>query len=275
MIGYTLYIWAHADNSSYLIQDISGYQLELRSHTFFFWMWIVRKLQMIHGAHSIYWSHATFHFLMIDWPSSFSCLYLWGIHSLPHHCNLGPIRNLIRPSIIGCCIYGSLSILWPSSYQVVCNTACGKIILGGTNLLLFQCFFYSVFCNDYETVVLSLNSRQRRMSFAMRSRSWNRGEFRAPDEANDLNSSLHASSNPDASALPTGSASTVPSPCASCRAEADDALCWLPRIPNVAVHATFRSRHLKGQRSVPSCRLIASSNWLHSQLMWINRNWSP
>ena len=157
----------------------------------------------------------------------------------------------------------------------MCNTACGKNFLGGTNLLLFQCFFYSVFC-DYETVVLSLNSRQRRMSFAMRSRSWNReGEFRAPDEANDLNSSLHASSNPDASALPTGSASTVPSPCASCRAEADDALCWLPGIPDVAVHATFWSRHLEGQRSVPSSCLIALSDSLRSQRMWINRNWSP
>ena len=46
MIGNMLYIWAHDDNSLYLIQDISGYQLELRSNTFFFWMWIVRKLQM-------------------------------------------------------------------------------------------------------------------------------------------------------------------------------------------------------------------------------------
>jgi len=45
-----------------------------------------------------------------------------------------------------------------------------KILLGSTDLLLFQCFFYPVICNDYETV-LSLNSRQRRMSFAMRSRS--------------------------------------------------------------------------------------------------------
>ena len=210
MIGYTLYIWAHADNSSYLIQDISGYQLELRSHTFFFWMWIVRKLQMIHGAHSIYWSHATFHFLMIDWPSSFSCLYLWGIHSLPHHCNLGPIRNLIRPSIIGYCycIYGSLVVLWPSSYQVVCNTLLVETFSWGAQTCFFSNVFYPVICNDYETVVLSLNSS-----------SWSRweaeaetrGEFRAPNEAYDLNSSLHALSNPDASALPAGSASTVPS----------------------------------------------------------------
>ena len=37
----------------------------------------------------------------------------------------------------------------------------------------------------------------------------------------------------------------------------------------------FLKWHLEGQWSVPSCRLIASSDWLHSQRMWINRNWSP
>jgi hypothetical protein len=99
------------------------------------------------------------------------------------------------------------------------------------------------------------------------------GEFRAPDETYDLNSSLHASPNPDASALPTGAASTVPSPGSSCRAEADDALCRLPRVPDVAVHATFWSRHLEGQWSVPSCRLIAASD--AGSVCELIGTWSP
>jgi len=123
---------------------------------------------------------------------------------------------LIRPLIIGYCIYGSLVVLWPSSCQVVCNTLLVETFSWGAQTCFFSNVFYPVICNDYETVVLSLNSS-----------SWSRweaeaetrGEFRAPDEAYDLNSSLHASSNPDASALPTGSANTVPSPGARCKEE--------------------------------------------------------
>ena len=136
-----------------------------------------------------------------------------------------------------------LSYYGPAATKL-CAILLVENISWGAQTCFFSNVFYPVICNDYETVVLSLNSS-----------SWSRweaeaetrGEFRAPDEAYDLNSSLHASSNPDASTLPTGSASTVPSPSASCRAEADDALCWPPGIPNVAVHATFWSRHLEGQ----------------------------
>jgi len=53
----------------------------------------------------------------------------------------------------------------------LCAILLGEKILWGAQTCSFSnVFFYPVICNDYETV-LSLNSRQRRMSFAMRSRS--------------------------------------------------------------------------------------------------------
>lgn len=83
------------------------------------------------------------------------------------------------------------------------------------------------------------------------------GDIRAAGEDSDCNSSLHASPHIDASTVPTSTTCPLP-PCpgASRGAEADDAFCWIPGVPDVAVHAAFRSRHLQGQRSVPACRVM-------------------
>ena len=70
--------------------------------------------------------------------------------------------------------------------------------------------------------------------------------FRAPDETYDGNSSLYASSHHDGLPIHSGTNGTLPSPRASSRTETDDALCWLPRISDVAVDDTLWSRHLEG-----------------------------
>jgi hypothetical protein len=116
------------------------------------------------------------------------------------------------------------------------------------------CYFLLTFMNLF--LFLQIPGREGRASRREAETETGEGESRAPDEADGIGSSLHAPSDPDAGAFRPGAPNSIPCPGPSCRAEADDALRRLPRVPNVAVHAAFRGRHLEGQRGVPSCRMI-------------------